>query len=152
MNQKPAFSIVDIYRKVSRNSESEIIRELHSKLNESSCTWISFVYFAALEMGGWYRDTPDAPHQKALAESDFVLADGIAFRLLHYAFFHPETSGWRILFQYSKFSKLAVANLNGTDFLPRVLRSFQETGVRTLLYGTTPETLPKAVGYVRDNF
>ncbi len=125
---------------------------MHSRLSQKSFVWVSFVYFAALEMGGWYQNKPEAQYRKALIESDMVLADGIAFRLLHYAFFHPGISGWKILFQYPKYSKLAVKNLNGTDFVPQLLQSFRDTDVRVLLYGTTPENLPKAVEYVRDQF
>ncbi len=144
--------ITEVYQKVSQKSEYDVIWELHAKMNSSTCTWISFVYFAALEMNGWYKNTPSLEYRKAIQESDYLLADGIAFRLLHFAFFHPEIPRWRILLQYPKYSKLAVENLNGTDFLPRVLRSFQDAKPRILLYGTTPEILPKAVEYVCKNF
>jgi UDP-N-acetyl-D-mannosaminuronic acid transferase (WecB/TagA/CpsF family) len=146
------FSITDLYRKVSTDPEAEIIRNLRSKLSNGTFTWVSFVYFAALEMAGWYRGKPDPRHRDAISDSDLVLADGIAFRLLHFAFFHPEIPGWNILFRYPRYSRLAVANLNGTDFVPKVLESFRDGNVRVVLYGTTPETLPKAVAHVRERF
>jgi UDP-N-acetyl-D-mannosaminuronic acid transferase (WecB/TagA/CpsF family) len=150
--QKSVFSIKDIYQKVSQNSEEEIIRDLHIRLEKKSFTWVSFVYFAALELGEWYKNSPDVSYQIALRDSDMLLADGIAFRLLHYAFFHQKISGWKILFQYQKFSKLALLNLNGTDFLPKVLTSFQGQKVKVVLYGTTPEILPKSVKFVQEQF
>ena len=152
MNKHSDASIAEVYQKVSQKSETEILRELPTKLHPSTCTWISFVYFAALEMNGWYKNTPSFEYRTAIQESDYLLADGIAFRLLHFAFFHPEIPRWKMLLCYPKYSRLAVANLNGTDFLPRVLESFQHTQTRILLYGTTPEILPKAVEYVCKNF
>jgi len=152
MSQINAFQIADVYRKVSTEPGIQIIFTLRERLAKGECVWTSFVYFAALQMGGWYSGKPEPSYQASLDASDIVLADGIAFRLLHFAFRHPEVSGFRILSNYPTYSRLAVPNLNGTDFLPKVLESFANESIRVVMYGTTSENLPRAMEYVRDRF
>ena len=146
------FLLPHIYQKISSDTSDEMIQKLHGALHKQESVWISFVYFAALEMSGWYTNTPESTYQKALQQTDIILADGIAFRLLHYAFFHPEIPRWKLLLHYRNYSKLAVENLNGTDFIPKLLQSFHGKNVNVALYGTTPEILPKALVFAREQF
>lgn len=148
----PVFQIEDVYRKVSEVPAAQIVSQLKSRLSDGDCTWVSFVYFAALEMGGWYAGQQESKYAESLRVSNFVLADGIAFRLLHFAFRNSDLPGWKILANYPKYSRLAVPNLNGTDFLPTVLGSFSSEEARVVMYGTTPENLPRAMESVRTRF
>lgn len=54
-----------------------------------------------------------------LLKANFLLPDWIAFRLLHYAYFHPELSRWKILMRFPYYSWMAIPNKNGTDFVPK---------------------------------
>lgn len=146
------FLLTHIYQKISSDTADEMIQKLHNALHKNESVWVSFVYFAALEMSGWYTNTPEFMYQIALQKTDIILADGIAFRLLHYAFFHPEIPRWKLLLYYRNYSKLAVENLNGTDFIPKLLQSFHGQNINLALYGTTSETLPKALAFAREQF
>lgn len=153
-------SLVDLYPRIQNTSAESVCEELYEDLIQKKFSWVSFVYFAALEMNGWYRGEPDALYAQALARSNYLFADGIAFRLMQYAFMHPEKSRLSLLFQYRKYSRLAVPNLNGTDFLPTFLRFIEERYAEkggedvpeVVLYGTYPHILPRAIEYVRKNF
>lgn len=105
-------SLSDLYHKVENQPAEIVCAKLYDDLLQKRFSWVSFVYFAALEMNGWYRGNPDLFYAQALVRSDYLFADGIAFRLMQYAFMHPEKSRLALLLQYRKYSRLAVPNLN----------------------------------------
>lgn len=60
------FLLTHIYQKISPDTADEMIQRLQNVLNKHESAWISFVYFAALEMHGWYTNSPESTYQKAL--------------------------------------------------------------------------------------
>jgi N-acetylglucosaminyldiphosphoundecaprenol N-acetyl-beta-D-mannosaminyltransferase len=101
-------------------------------------------------MNGLYSRDP-SPYSQALLAGDQLLPDGIALRLLHFAWHHPEIAGWRILWEYRYYSTLAVANCNGTDFIPELVDALPKE-YTIILYGCTAAGIPKALEFASERF
>ena len=139
-----------IYDVLTTLPKDELIEHIMQTYTDQSTLFVHFLYFAAAEMSGLYRDA-DSAYARELHTVDYLLPDGIALRLLHFARLHPELPGWKILLQYPKYSKLAIENKNGTDFMPEVIKALPKN-TRIVLHGTVPECIVPAVEYARAQF
>lgn len=139
-----------IYDVLTTLPKDELIARIVQTYADQSTLFLHFLYFAAAEMNGLYKDM-DSAYAQELLQADYLLPDGIALRLLHFARLHPELPGWKILLQYPKYSRLAIENKNGTDFAPEVIRALPKD-TRIVMYGTTPVGMGPALVYARAQF
>ncbi len=104
-------------------------------------------------MNGWYEGHQTEKYEYALLNSDFLLPDGIALRLLHYRSRHPEIHPILLLLRYRFYAQKSVKNLNGTDFLPSFLSGIKDPeNYRIVLYGTYPDIVAQAAKHAEKTF
>jgi UDP-N-acetyl-D-mannosaminuronic acid transferase (WecB/TagA/CpsF family) len=74
---------------------------------------------------------------------------------------HPEIPTWKIILQFQQYSKRAISNLNGTDFIPEFIESqvrsrtvtdSTQHALNLILYGTTPELIQQAEQSAKERF
>lgn len=142
-----------LYDQLFFGTASQARKAIEAATKKKKFIFVSFAYFAALKMTGWYEGHEPEDYKNALMKSDFLLPDGIALRLLYYRYKHPEVSALTTLFAYRYYASLSVGNLNGTDFLPQFLTHLEsKKDYRLVLYGTFPEVVEKAAKYAKKAF
>lgn len=111
--------VESLYAKIFPYSADKAIAEILQLSKKKTFVRVGFAYFAQLEMMGWFEKSELTEEMRAIFDQDYILPDGIAIRLLHYKWKHPEVSGFRLIPGYKFYARKSVANLNGTDLVPR---------------------------------
>lgn len=147
-----------LFHKTSQLTAETTILKIASTWEEKNVITIHFVYFANIWkqnlLAGENTSKKCGVNKKyfqELLEADFLLPDGIAYRLLHFAYFHPEISRFKILCLFPQYSRLALPNMNGTDFVPSFLKYIakNEQSIRIILYGSKTEFSERIIQKVR---
>ena len=139
-----------IYDALTTIPRFELIEKLVGAQKEGIATFVHFLYFASADIHNLYS-TEDSDYALELLKANYLLPDGIAIRLLHFARSNPKLSGWKILFQYPKYSRMAIENKNGTDFIPELIAALSR-GTHIVMYGTTPLGIGPAIDYIKTRF
>jgi exopolysaccharide biosynthesis WecB/TagA/CpsF family protein len=149
-----------IFSKLYQNSSEVAIRDMGILWQKRGFISVNFLYFASAKIHG-ILEWNNQEYANALLESDFLLPDGIALRLLHFSRMHPEIPTWKIILQFQQYSKRAISNLNGTDFIPEFIESqvrsrtvtdSTQHALNLILYGTTPELIQQAEQSAKERF
>ena len=140
----------EIYSKIFKENRTILLTTIFQESVKSGFYWVNFLYFASAQMNGLYSEK-SSNYAQALLSGDLLLPDGIALRLLHFAWKHPEIAGWRILLQYQYYSHLAVDNCNGTDLIPELIDVLPRDS-HIVLYGTTWAGMSRAIAFAEKRF
>jgi exopolysaccharide biosynthesis WecB/TagA/CpsF family protein len=149
-------SLDELFKKTSKKGTENMISHIMNDWKSQEITTVHFVYFAniwkqhLLVRSDLTEETSLIKNQRyrdELMKSDILLPDGIAFRLLHFAYFHPEISRWNILLKFPYFSQKSIPNMNGTDFVPKLLNyvAARKKNLRVVVYGSKSEYSQKII-------
>ena len=122
-----------IIKKVFTWDETEAFQQIIDIYDKKWYAIVNYVYFANLARY-WILDWKKCEYKDSLCKSDLLLPDGIALQM----------------YLKSKF-KMAVNNLNGTDFAPFFLKALKKkTNINLILFWAYPEDTKKANEYVKN--
>ena len=137
--------LASLLQKIAIQQKDPIIDSILEKYYDHASVTINFIYYANL------RFLRDKNYLSALLESDFLLPDGIALRLLWSRF---QTKGFLDFLLHGPTFLTHIPNHNGTDFVPYFLRTIngKKERARVFLYGGMPETVRTAQAKLESQF
>lgn len=128
--------------KLRRRSKDEAIDHIFSTRKQQGWCVVNYLYGANITARNIFKKNKSDREKKyvaALAYSDIILPDGIAFQLFFFFYFRAFLK-----------EKIRLPNLNGTDFLPALLEHLQKhTHLSLVLYGTTPEGIERSSQFLK---
>ena len=121
-------------------------------LVESQSVRVALLYYANLEMQGFFTRNPHIQYIQTLESMDIVAADGIALTTLYTAWKRADVGILPLICKTPKV-KETISNMNGTDFIPYFLSHIiNKEKYRLVMFGAPEIILQKAVEYARRNF